>query len=184
MNDLMIDLETLSTAHNAAIISIGACFFDMKTGVIGDTFYQRINIKDTPEFGHIDAETVKWWLNQSDEARQEITDPSIHAELPYVIQKFNDWLYVNRPPSAIWSNGSCFDLVVLRHAYQRCRYSFPWQFRQERDVRTIVDIAERISGTNASTAIKYEGTKHNAIADAIHQAKFVSLAYALTGTTE
>lgn len=34
MNNLMIDLETLSTQPDAAIVSIGACTFDPDTGEI------------------------------------------------------------------------------------------------------------------------------------------------------
>ena len=45
MNDVMVDLETLSTKPNAAIVSIGAVFFDPKTGELGDTYYQVIDIE-------------------------------------------------------------------------------------------------------------------------------------------
>ena len=35
---IMIDIETLSTAKNAVVLSIGAVHFDPKTGVIVDEF--------------------------------------------------------------------------------------------------------------------------------------------------
>ncbi|MGZ8916266.1 MAG: 3'-5' exonuclease [Methylobacter sp.] len=174
MNDLMIDLETLSTRPDAAIISIGAAYFDIKTGEIGDTFYMPINLTDTPEFGHISAETVKWWLKQNEEARNAITDADNYAEIPYALNEFNKFL---RPGTKLWSNGSSFDLVILRSAYARCGYKTPWNYWDERDTRTIVDIASRISGVNAAKSIPFSGDKHNALADAIHQATYVSKAF-------
>ena len=39
-SDLMLDLETLGTFMNAPIITVGACFFDIRTGEIGETFYR------------------------------------------------------------------------------------------------------------------------------------------------
>ena len=41
--NVMIDLETLSTESNAAILSIGAVMFD-KEG-LGETFYQIVDFR-------------------------------------------------------------------------------------------------------------------------------------------
>lgn len=38
MRDLMLDMETVATSANAAIISIGAVWFDVQEGVLGETF--------------------------------------------------------------------------------------------------------------------------------------------------
>jgi len=38
MKDVMLDVETLGTKSTAAIIQIGACYFDRETGEIGDKF--------------------------------------------------------------------------------------------------------------------------------------------------
>ena len=42
MKQLMVDLETLSTRPDAAIIAIGAVYFDKVTGETGDEFYCTI----------------------------------------------------------------------------------------------------------------------------------------------
>jgi hypothetical protein len=70
---LMLDLETLSTEPNAAIVSIGACAFDMldKEEDIEHTFLRRVSIESNFEHGrHISADTLMWWFKQSPEAQQ------------------------------------------------------------------------------------------------------------------
>ena len=49
MKDIMVDLETLGTGANSAIISIGACYFD-EYG-IGKTFYMPIDPRDSVQQG-------------------------------------------------------------------------------------------------------------------------------------
>lgn len=69
--NVMIDLETLSTHTNASIIEIGAVEFNKIAGETGESI--DIFIKPQ-EWGmherHIDGNTIKWWLSQSDEARK------------------------------------------------------------------------------------------------------------------
>lgn len=178
MHDIMIDLETLSTQPNAAILSIGACYFDMSTGNIGDTFHRHIHFTDYPEIGHISAETVKWWLKQSDAARKALTDNKTGVALATALMELHDFVPRNKQ-AKFWSNGATFDLVIIRSAFDRCGHSVPWQYWQERDVRTIVDIADRLSGINTSKSTEFMGVKHDALADAIHQARYVSHAYRL-----
>jgi hypothetical protein len=178
MQQIMLDLETLSTRPDAAILSIGACFFDIKTGKIGDTFHRHIQIDDAPERGHISADTVLWWLSQTEDARKAITQPTEADTLKAALYDFIK--FVPRSPSiTLWSNGATFDLVIIRQAIERCKQFTPWQYWQERDTRTIVDIANQITGINTSKTTNFTGTKHDALADAIFQAQYVSAAYAL-----
>ncbi len=43
MRDCMIDFETLGTGPDAAIIQVGACYFDRVTGEIGATFKRNFD---------------------------------------------------------------------------------------------------------------------------------------------
>ncbi|MFM9673750.1 3'-5' exonuclease, partial [Streptomyces galilaeus] len=72
MNHVMLDLETMGQGNNAAIVAIGAVFFEPTTGEIGDTFYRKIDLESAAQYGEIDPNTVLWWLKQSDAARAEI----------------------------------------------------------------------------------------------------------------
>lgn len=50
MNDVMLDLETMSTNPNAAIIAIGAVAFNKKDGVV-DRFEIQINLESAIQSG-------------------------------------------------------------------------------------------------------------------------------------
>ncbi len=61
----MLDLETMGNTSNAAIISIAAVYFD-ETGV-GRSFYHKVSLGSSCAIGlEMDADTVLWWLKQSD----------------------------------------------------------------------------------------------------------------------
>lgn len=181
MNDIMIDLETLSTRNDAAILSIGACFFDLQSGDIGGTFHRHISIDDSELRGHISADTVKWWLTQSDDARAMIANNKNGKKLAGALFDFREFV-PSKKDMKLWSNGATFDLVIIRNALDRHGITAPWQYWQERDTRTIVDTAERITGINAAKSIEFDGIKHDALSDAIHQAKYVSKAFELLQT--
>ncbi|EOT9004900.1 3'-5' exoribonuclease, partial [Escherichia coli] len=72
---LMIDIETMGKNPNAAIISIGAIFFDPQTGDMGPEFSKTIDL-DTAG-GVIDRDVIKWWLKQSREAHSAILTDEI-----------------------------------------------------------------------------------------------------------
>ena len=56
----MIDLETMSTSANAAIVAIGACTFDRDFGV-DDKFYVSVDLETCIKKGFgIDGSTIMW----------------------------------------------------------------------------------------------------------------------------
>lgn len=177
MKDLMIDLETLSTAPDAYILSIGACYFDLETGQIGENFHVKTRFNDTlSHTGHISAATVEWWLNQPKTAQDSLLIGKQIA-LTHALFKLDD--FIKPGIKTLWSNGASFDLVILRNAFNRNHLETQWQYWQERDTRTIVDIAERLTSINAKKTTPFNGTQHDALADAMHQAQYVSHAYQL-----
>ncbi|EAX3581667.1 3'-5' exoribonuclease, partial [Salmonella enterica] len=67
-----------------------------------------------------------------------------------------------------------FDNVILRHAANKVGLLSPmWNYWNDRDVRTVSALAKAL-GLNINNIIKFEGVKHHALYDAIHQAKIVS----------
>ena len=173
MNNLMIDLETMGNTHNTAIIAIGACFFDPKTGAIGGKFYKEVNLESAVAFGtEMDASTVLWWLKQSDEARSKFKENSKAASLHDVLSEFYDFckLAKNLKP---WGNGITFDLGILANSFEKCNIKTPWMFWNERDVRTVVELGQMV-GFDPKKDMPFTGTPHYALDDAIHQAKYVS----------
>lgn len=73
----------------------------------------------------------------------------------------------------VWGNGATFDNVILRGAYERAGHTCPWKFWNDSDVRTIV-LLGRAVGFAPKREMPFEGDAHNALADARHQAKYVS----------
>ncbi|EJQ6672743.1 3'-5' exoribonuclease [Escherichia coli] len=168
---MMIDLETMGKNPDAAVISIGAIFFDPQTGDIGPEFSKTIDL-DTAG-GVIDRDTVKWWLKQSREAQSAILADEIPLDdallqLREFIDENSGEFFVQ-----VWGNGTSFDNVILRRSYERQGIPCPWHYHNDRDVRTIVELGKTID-FDARTVIPFEGVRHNALDDARHQAKYVS----------
>ena len=47
MNDVMLDLETMGTGPDAAIVAIGAIAFDVHTRTIGPSFYIPVELRSS-----------------------------------------------------------------------------------------------------------------------------------------
>ena len=73
----------------------------------------------------------------------------------------------------VWGNGATLDNVIIRATFERHVFYFPWQFWNDRDVRTIVEMG-RAAAFHPRYEILFEGDLHNALADAKHQAKYVA----------
>jgi exodeoxyribonuclease VIII len=91
--------------------------------------------------------------------------------------QLNDFIFENAANGAgtveVWGNGATFDNVILRNSYSRTGINCPWKFTNDRDVRTIVALGKAV-GCEPRHQIPFDGDAHNALADARHQAKYVS----------
>ncbi|CAM6783240.1 Exodeoxyribonuclease VIII-like protein [Leclercia adecarboxylata] len=174
---LMVDLETMGKKPGAPIVSVGAVFFDPATGKAGAEFYQVINLESSMSFGaRPDASTILWWLKQSPEARSAIlVDDTVG--LVEALEQFLDFVAENAANGSktvqLWGNGSSFDCSLLEAAFELADTPFPIPHWNYRDVRTVVELGEAV-GLNSRYEIPFEGDKHNALADARHQVKYVS----------
>lgn len=162
MNHVMVDLETLSNTSNALIVAIGAVRFDGRQ-VSNDKFYTIINAKSAQRVGgHIDAGTVMWWLQQSEKARTAILSQDA-LPIEAGLKAFAEWIRKS-PLQGIWGNGSDFDNVILRSAYESINWVAPWAYGQNRCYRTIKNL-------NHGIPFVHGGTAHDALEDAVAQAK-------------
>lgn len=173
---VMIDIETLSTEPNAAILSIGACAFDMldKEEDISHTFFKRVSLESNFKHDrHVSSDTLSWWFKQSPEA-QEATFNGPATSLSAALSDFNLWIHsLNPRPTHVWAKDPDFDVVIMRSACAAVGLPFPFNYWQSRSVRTIVELAypardePRFSG----------GVQHSAMDDAVFQAMLTKLAY-------
>ncbi|MER2551237.1 3'-5' exoribonuclease [Klebsiella pneumoniae] len=174
---VMVDLETMGKKHNAPIVAIGAVVFDPATGSIGESFYKVVCLESSVNWGAvIDPSTVIWWLKQSSEARSAIVNDDA-IPLQDALLQFREFVSDNvaggSKKAQVWGNGASFDNSILRSSYDYIAEDYPWEYWNDRDVRTMVELGQAISFA-PKTTIPFEGARHNALADAIHQARYVS----------
>lgn len=177
----MLDLETTSSRGEAAIVSLAAYRFE-PYGTEGDEpdqdrlFYRLVSLEDqTPERGFAwSPSTMAWWMEQDDEVRRAFTTVEAQRRpLVNVLERFSEFVHRGGQPY-VWSHAT-FDPPVLAHAAQAVGRRLPYPFRNNRDLRTLMDL----------TLTSYEdvgdkglGHAHDARWDAFFQAKVAQRAFA------
>jgi len=183
--DVMIDLETLGTTPGSVIVAIGAVAFDRnKVGGVA-IFDVRIDPADAQRRGlTIDANTVMWWLAQSDDARSALKalgGPPI-LSLDDALVGLGEFVKGCGPDVCVWGNGADFDLTLLGAAYHTVGRATPWSHRKHRCLRTLKDVlppeatAAAIADTDAACSAWFK--PHVALLDARWQARLAVEIYA------
>jgi len=156
----MVDLETLATTPNAAILSIGAVTFDPNSSNIYDDFYYRIELESFDGLdSFIDDGTIEWWSKQDKDAQEEAFNPEGRVDIRQVIEDFYKFCMGS---THFWSHGSTFDIIILEHYFRQLGKPYPWSFWQVRDTRTLFDLGYDPEMPQAN--------KHHALEDAVRQA--------------
>lgn len=164
MNSIMLDLETLGTGDNAAIIQIGAVRFGT-AGLKPDNFARQVDW-NAPHFGNIEPDTLQWWLEQDPVARTAVFSQANVRSLRDCLIDLDAWIAAQGPFRHIWACPPNFDLRLLRQACARCGVVYPFPFWKERDFRTI-----RSTVGVPGDVPKFLGIKHHALDDARFQAE-------------
>lgn len=177
MRDVMVDIETLGTKAGSVILSIGAVAFDRVTGEISPTqFHVPISIASSVRLGAtIDADTIRWWRDQSPEAQTIIWRALSGGEdLLSTLNDFGIWLNevgaqgtdrVRASMIRVWGNGADFDNVLIAAACAQAGRPLPWNNFNNRCFRTLKDDHRDLEPVR-------QGVHHDALADAIHQARW------------
>jgi hypothetical protein len=173
MNHIMLDLETMGNGPHAAITAIGAVAFDPRGEAAPEGFYHPVDLESAMAGGGVvDASTVLWWMQQSDEARAMYSQDAVSIET--ALRDFAGFVKLVRIAGDgwvhVWGNGAAFDNVILRSAYDRSGMEAPWGYRENRCYRTfsaVFDMPE----------IDFKGVPHNALDDARYQAERLIAAY-------
>jgi len=162
-NHVMVDLETMGTGNEAAIVSLGAVKFDPMAAGIIDAFYVRVDLASSVAFRlKIDPSTVMWWMDpERNSARKALLRDEAH-DLGTALDGFSQWFGTESLPT--WGNGATFDNVILRNAYAKIGFECPWKYTHDRCYRTFKCLAP---GLEASPT----GVWHQALDDATSQAR-------------
>lgn len=172
----MIDIETLGVGFNAPVVSIGAVDFNPDTGQLGDTFYQNISVKSNLELGLvIDANTLQWWFTKAvDAARQNLfQDTVLLCDALEALSNFIKCHTDSEQNLRIWSNGPSFDIAILENLYDKLDMTTPWNYRDARDTRTLMDVCYPFIRVYDLVKLEDGAVKHNALTDAMIQARYV-----------
>ena len=165
--DVMVDLETLGTGPGCAILSIGAVAFDLDAGRLGAEFHTLVSTTSCREFGlREEGDTRDWWARQSVAARKVVEEASTcDVSLTTALERLAAFIrsHGGAPRVRLWGNGADFDNAILADLYRRVGHQPPWNFWNSRCFRTLKSLA---SGHEPDR----EGTHHNALDDARHQA--------------
>lgn len=167
MKDIMLDLETLGVAAGCKILSIGAVYFDISTGELGEEFYVIVNRADQDEYDlKEEGGTLAWWLRQSAEARVVVQEePHTDAvDLIESLARFGHFVRQEGGGKRVWGNGADFDNPILSRVYEATGQRQPWAAYNGRCYRTIKNLYPSLKAVR-------EGTYHNALDDAKTQAK-------------
>lgn len=168
-NIVVIDFETLSTEHNAALISIGAVELNINTGSLGEQFYANITPESSIAAGLDVSESTKaWWLKQG-KAAQDVLSVN-QRDLRSVLTEFTIWCNQNNIKYAI-GNGPRADNQWLESACKALGMASPIKYWGDLDMRTLTFIGTYILGMKHWHST-FKGVKHNALHDAINEAEF------------
>lgn len=161
MQRCMIDIETLGLEPGVVVLSIGAVKFS-EDGVEEEGFYRNISLESCTDAGlEIDPGTLVWWLNRDEEAQHCLTGGDPLSEVLYDLCSFYS------DCEEIWANSPSMDCSVLEAAYEAIGESEPWTYKEERDFRTLAALYPEED-------FEQEGVEHDALDDAVHQAKVAS----------
>lgn len=175
-NHFMIDLETLATSADAAILQIGIQAFDPRGDGVDPAQGVLIHVSGEASLNaglRLDWNTVQWWLTLDDTARAGMVAGQADAlllsealkELVAFGQKHGGWAWAH-----VWSNGAAFDIPILETAFRRCRRDIPWKYSKVLDVRTMKWLAPNVPKVTPDVA-------HDALSDCRAQALYVQRCY-------
>lgn len=169
MRHAMIDLETLDTRPEGVILSIGVALFDPydpKTEPVAG-YYGVLSKADQLSRGRTtSASTLAWWEQQSPEARTVLSD--VQKPVVGVLKDLRSSINWNEI-DGVWGNGASFDNAMLKSIFADWDMDLPWAFWKDRCYRTMKSVYENTKGHKLD--IPRQGTYHNALDDAMHQAR-------------
>lgn len=182
---VMIDLETLDVKPGAVVLSIGLVeFAAAKDGVpqLGTHYYDVLSaVEQFQRQLTSSADTIDWWEKQSPEARTVLQQSykslaSVRTQLDAVNLMMAPRTNGTKP--TLWGNGSDFDNTILAELYRRFNVKPAWSYSRHRCHRTLMALCG-YAGLNDYVVIPRLGQHHNALDDAVHQAKMASRALEL-----
>jgi len=159
----MIDLETLGTTPDCAVLTIGGVKFDPNLiHKPTQEFYYRFEVNEQLDKGRTTLEsTLEWWGKQDEEVREEALGDGNRTPVIEVLQALNKWCV---GIDAVWCQGPAFDICILENLYRQYDHHIPWAFWKIKDSRTLFGIMPK------DPRKEFDFAAHNALEDCKVQA--------------
>ena len=157
---VVVDIETLGTIPGAPIVQIAAVAFAL--GASEDEwelFEVKVDVRSLIYKDGISFDTLV----------DEVFGEAERLDTASALNSFHRWLGFTYTKT-LWGNGAAFDNELLKAALlQYCCIREPWNFRIDRCFRTVKNLyKEQVPEPH------FIGTKHNALDDAMHQARWLN----------
>lgn len=194
-----IDLET-PNRRGPGIFTIGAVPFNQLTGelYLNLVFYIRIDPMEV--FAHpstkMDPATLRWWMLQTPQAAREelfgvtptgqkypayVQDKKLHGyreAMGAFFYYLEALVKAGATKLEVLGNGDIFDIGKTELTWDALGIDngdkenpFPYQYWSIRDLREQIRFAKIATGLDPKQFVKREGVHHNALDDAIFQAR-------------
>lgn len=159
----MVDLETTGTLpEHAAILQIAAVRFDYQSGTIGGTYVASLEI---PHGRFWDEDTRDWWSSMPDTLRR-VTEGARPAEI--VMPEFVQWCGYD---CRLFAKPTSFEYPFIDSYCRQFGLTNPFHFR------SAIDLNSYIRGLADNPTeyfdVPFEGEKHNALDDVLHQIRIL-----------
>ncbi|EJQ43996.1 hypothetical protein IEQ_04783 [Bacillus cereus BAG6X1-2] len=180
--DIMTDIETLGTNSDSTIIQISAIAFDIETGEYHEEFNRVADISKNVNPIQVTGATLQWWSNTNIELYKQLLNSGMGSS-EKILLDFNIWLknLSHQGDLYLWGNGILFDNKMIQHQFELLGLTYPIFYKNDRDVRTIVDLASKKLGVSEKELKKqFEDENlvhHNAFDDVKYQINLVAGCY-------
>jgi hypothetical protein len=177
--DIMVDIETLGKDTGASVFQISAMTFNKDTGEIYNEFNKLGAIGSYKEL-NVDGDTLLWWLNTN----KELLTNLLNSGTLFENELISEFLYFltkessgNNSDLYLWGNGILFDNVKIKDMCKKYDYLYPIYYRNDRDVRTLLELASEVSGKSEDEikqlVTNEDEIKHDALDDVRYQVRLV-----------
>lgn len=177
--EVVLDIETMGTAHDAVVVSVGMVRIVWDTTLSAwavpeegssYSFYTVLNATtQLQSHRSVETATMNWWKDRrsgaSDVLQQSLLCMNnLHGQCES-IHRFVREIHNTR----LWGNGPNFDNKMLNHLLGSIGITEPCHFRNDRDIRTARDILS----SDDMEAIPTNPLPHHALYDARQEARML-----------
>jgi len=176
---VMLDIETLGTKPGAVIFQIGAVAFnpfkietlDKNNDHPSKFLDVRIDVENSLKHGHkIEYGTLRWWLEDGKGPLfYELLADETRMPVSVALATLSNF-YTSNNARHVWAQGASFDMPLVEAYYTEQGEEAPWKFWQTLDSRTMFNVEGK--------RVKRSGVAHNALDDAIDQARSLQQLFA------